>query len=142
MSPRKRKPLTNEEVADNFIHFGNNLAFFGFMEVVYTADRLMQDLNSKANTDGLASESAKYDELAGLLLIQSGRMREMIGMRNLIAASVKRWAFMTGAWGDGDDLDPDNERSLAVTAMLLTHARKQNDKQDEPLPGDEEEEEK
>ncbi|MEU9887959.1 hypothetical protein [Sphaerisporangium sp. NPDC051011] len=121
--------LTNEQVAGRFIRYGRNSLFAGIMEVVYMAARFEAALGSPLavceDTDDFA--------VSYVLVTHAARdATEVAGMRKLIAAVVKRFAY-ADPFVDGEDEDPDGSRSRAVTGLLIRHAVEVNRAQDEPV---------
>ncbi|GAA2321486.1 hypothetical protein GCM10010149_88160 [Nonomuraea roseoviolacea subsp. roseoviolacea] len=134
MAKRKHvTEMTDEEVADIFINFGRNLAYYGVMEVVRVAARQVEDLESvnPAELDG-----ASIDQAAAFLQSSYKEVLQAAGIRNLIAGVVWNFAFHNEHWEDSD-FDPDRSRSKAVAELLLKHAAEANRKADEPIDDEE-----
>jgi hypothetical protein len=117
--------LTDQEVADAHINYGNNREFGGVYEVFRVAARLIEPLEAPVAVPQPAYDFQTADRL---ISVAARQMAEAAGIRNLLAATVKRYAFADPS--TDDDFDPDGTRSAAVAELILQDAAWANAKAD------------
>lgn len=118
------KDLTNEEVADAFIMYGNNQAHAAVHEVFRVAARLITKLEQVDSAE--LDPTKSNDQVAAFLHRSLKEVLQATGMRELLAATVKRYAFADPF--TEVDFDPNNWRSAAVAELILQDAIEANRK--------------
>jgi hypothetical protein len=121
------KDLSDQEVADAFIHYETQ-QHAAVYEMFCVAARLLEPLiaDVRRGMERMEDESRWPDLQLGHTAQQ---LATAAGMRDLLNATVKRYAF-ANPFGD-DDFDPDGSRSVAVAELILQHAAEANRKYEE-----------
>lgn len=121
----KKKPfkdMSDQEVANAFTHYGANAQHAVVFEMFCVAARLITKLEQ---VDPAELDRATTPDRAAAFLHRS--LKEVLqaaGMRELLAGTVKRYAFKTPF--NEDDFDPDGSRSVAVAELILRNAAAYN----------------
>jgi hypothetical protein len=118
--------LTDREIANAFINYGTNQAYAAVYEVFQVAARLITKLEQVDPAE--LDPTKSHDQVAAFMHRSMKEVLQASGMRELLAATVKRYAFKN-PFGE-DDFDPDGTRSAAVAEIILQDAVWANAKAD------------